>query len=279
MGLSFILVLVTISIAVSWSLKGRCTSFGQMSITTTNTRTGTTKFLMKVPKRSFSTLFMITNAHEAAMQREETLRLDAIQLANQLNYKPVYVDGWESSLLTIIQNTDAGLLASHTTKKEVGRLIGRLTMAAASRAPTPLEDGRLFGKYKVSYVGTGSSQRGNPAGGKYRSRLGRLVYRIDGLYQHILSGDDEKKTIVLNYIRGTLLSFIPFAVILKGVATPLQLEERQNIRNKYNQTLSPSTVQADFLPPLIVLGNLASKWPWRGFCFTAGPASNVVLGT
>ena len=241
----------------------------------------------KSTKGLFSSLFVsrrksekmkIANAHKSAIQREERLRLDAIQLANQLKYKPVYVEGWESALIKAVRNTDAGISMSEALKQEVNQLIARLSLAAATRTPIPLEDQRLFGKYEVSYVGTGSSQRGNPAGGKYRSKFGRLFYRNDGLYQHILADENKQETIVLNYIRGTLLSFIPFAVILKGIATSLREEERTNVTKKFGQVLSPSTVQADFLPPLIVLGNLASKWPWKGFCFTAGPKSNVILG-
>ena len=218
----------------------------------------------------------VEGARKAARQREELVCLEAIQVANDLKYKPVYVDGWESALLKAVRNTDAGVSASDVLKEECNQLIKRLSVATESRMPIPLKDPKLFGKYEVSFVGTGSSQRGNPAGGKYRSKLGRLFYRNDGLYQHILSEEDKEATVVLNYIRGTLLSFIPFAVILKGIATSLKDEERQNVTNKFGQVLSPSTVQADFSPPLIVIGNLASRW--KGFSFNAGPKSNVILG-
>ena len=287
----FAIMLWSLGVFASWSphkatLKEWAPTINQMQAPVNHAKTA-----LPLPTRAtespFSGLFVprrkleeikIAYAHELAMQREEERRLDAIQLANQLNYKPIYVDGWESALIKAVRNTDSGISAPQSLKQEVNRLILRLSLATALRTPIPLEDRRLFGKYEVSYVGAGSSQRGNPAGGKYRSKLGRLLYRNDGLYQHILLDKDQQETIVINYIRGTLISFIPFAVILKGIATSLEPEERINITNKFRQVLSPSTVQADFLPPLIVVGNLASKWPLKGFCFTAGPKSNVILG-
>lgn len=40
-----------------------------------------------------------------------------------------------------------------------------------------LNDSRVFGNYNVAYVSSGPSQRGNPAGGRWRGRLGRSLFR------------------------------------------------------------------------------------------------------
>lgn len=40
-----------------------------------------------------------------------------------------------------------------------------------------LEDPKVFGNYNVAYVSSGSSQRGNPAGGRWRGRVGRCLFR------------------------------------------------------------------------------------------------------
>lgn len=40
-----------------------------------------------------------------------------------------------------------------------------------------LKDPNIFGNYNVAYVSAGSSQRGNPAGGRWRGRVGRCLFR------------------------------------------------------------------------------------------------------
>jgi hypothetical protein len=44
---------------------------------------------------------------------------------------------------------------------------------------------------------------------RYRSKIGAALHRNEGLYQHILKDPQNPAPIVLNYIRGKLLSFIP----------------------------------------------------------------------
>ena len=88
--------------------------------------------------------------------------------------------------------------------------------------------------------------------------------------------------VVLNYVKGTIFNCIPLAVILKGVANAINEDERSNLTRKFGQALTPATVQADFNPPLIVVGSLKKKkilgiFPW--LLFNAGPKSNVILDT
>ncbi|CAN0581604.1 unnamed protein product, partial [Ectocarpus sp. 12 AP-2014] len=51
-----------------------------------------------------------------------------------------------------------------------------------------LNDSRVFGNYNVAYVSSGSSQRGNPAGGRWRGRVGRTLFRqaTEEMFQHLL---------------------------------------------------------------------------------------------
>lgn len=40
-----------------------------------------------------------------------------------------------------------------------------------------LSDPKIFGNYNVAYVAAGKSERDNPAGGRFRGRLGRALFR------------------------------------------------------------------------------------------------------
>ena len=54
-----------------------------------------------------------------------------------------------------------------------------------------------------------------------------------------------------------------------------------NLIKKFGTKLSLSTVQADFLPPRIIIGNPNRKFlgKFLGICISAGPPSSVVLDT
>jgi hypothetical protein len=87
----------------------------------------------------------------------------------------------------------------------------------------------------VAYVGQTSSQKANAAGGKFRGRFGRIVFRNTGLYQHILKeGEGEKgplpqelsqveggqqradRVVAVNLVTCKILGLIPAAAVLFG---------------------------------------------------------------
>jgi hypothetical protein len=141
-----------------------------------------------------------------------------------------------------------------------------------------LNDTRLYGYYDVSFVGTGKSQQGNPAGGRFRGKFGRLLYKNEALYQHVLKNPGRlgRETTVINVVKGKLLNLFVLYVILEGFAKSLLLDERQKLFSKYGNKLTEGTVKAFFLPPLLGLGFYNSK---KLFTFRFGPPSDVVLDT
>lgn len=156
-------------------------------------------------------------------------------------------------------------------------------MYCTNSSRTALDDPNLLGNYDVAYVGTGSSQRGNPAGGRYRGSIGSLLFSNEGTYQHILKDDTTSapgKTVVINYIRGKLLGFLTLSVVLKGAIRQLSEGEISILRQRYGTPLSKATVRATFEPPLIAVHTRfkdASSKP--AFTVRVGPTSTEDLDT
>lgn len=60
-----------------------------------------------------------------------------------------------------------------------------------------LSDSRIFGNYNVAYVSSGSSERSNPAGGRFRGRLGRAFFRRGFFFQVPISLlKDQKQPLI-----------------------------------------------------------------------------------
>ena len=187
-------------------------------------------------------------------------------------------------VLTIVRNTSNGIKLDSTQKMIVENWIDKqnLEYMALNASRSALEDSRLLGNYDVAYVGVGGSQEGNPAGGGYRGRLGRAIYRNEGLYQHILPSENSSAdATVVNYIRGTLLGLLTLNVILKGKACRLPDERRQQLVSKYGTPLSAGTVCAEFGPPILGLSwrHKSSAGPGKCLALQLGSPSDVVLDT
>jgi hypothetical protein len=92
-------------------------------------------------------------------------------------------------LLALIAGTDRGLTASTAERAEINRLIGQLEASFDGvDALAPNLSGQLLRNAEVVYVGQSSSKQANAAGGKYRGRVGRLLFQTDALFQHVLEG-------------------------------------------------------------------------------------------
>ena len=182
----------------------------------------------------------------------------------------------DDELVDLLMKTDRGITAK---VEEVNQINYWITEKESQYKIKALDDTRLFGYYNVSFVGTGANQTGNPAGGEYRGKLGQLVYKNEGLFQHVLKTPEKgmgRDISVINVVKGRLLNFFVLYVILDGFCKPLLLEERERLTKKYGNKLSAGTVKAFFLPPLLGLGLYNSD---KLFTFRVGPKSDVVLDT
>lgn len=193
------------------------------------------------------------------------------------------------NILVMVNQTEAGINASPAIAKTVDSWI-QMKAKEYEDMHTPsttLEDPKLIGNYEVVFVGMNPSMQreGNPAGGGYRSALGRSIFKNKGLYQHIIPsvvGPQSTGTglTVINYITGRLFGLFTLSVILRGTVEALPEEERTALMSQFGSILTTSTVKARFEPPLLGLGHC-----WQGgqerLLVTAclGQPSSVVLDT
>ena len=91
-----------------------------------------------------------------------------------------------ADILKLIANTDRGADASRTLQDAVNLWIFNKADHYANHSTTiALSDPNLYGNYDVAFVGISraQAQEGNPAGGRFRGKLGRLLYQTTGVYQ------------------------------------------------------------------------------------------------
>eukprot|EP00177_Eucheuma_denticulatum_P007414 GFKZ01013500.1.p1 GENE.GFKZ01013500.1~~GFKZ01013500.1.p1 ORF type:complete len:283 (+),score=34.44 GFKZ01013500.1:36-851(+) len=155
-----------------------------------------------------------------------------------------------STLLTAISSTDRGLSISDSQRAHVDSLIHQLN--TYGKYHTPMSDPRLFSKYTVAYTST--NDKSPPAGGLFRSPIGRLIFQTRGLFQHVLAPD-----VIINMVCFRLLGIIKGCVTLRGNLRPIQ-----------DANLGPNAIQVQFEPPRIAFGSAV---------FQYGPRSRVRLTT
>ena len=192
-------------------------------------------------------------------------------------YNSISMQLKDDELIDLLRTTDRGIAAK---KEDVTRIDQWIEYKESQYNGNALDDVNLFGYYDVSFVGTGSNQTGNPAGGLFRGKLGQLLYKNEGLYQHVLKTPEKgmgRDITVINVVKGRLLHFFVLYVILDGFCKPLLLDERQRLTKKYGNRLSEGTVKALFLPPLLGLGLYTNSD--KLVSFRVGPKSDVVLDT
>lgn len=115
-------------------------------------------------------------------------------------------------LLELIENTDRGIGASSELRAEIGAVISGLESSwEGTDAFAEPARSQLLRRCEVAYVGQASSKAANAAGGKYRGRLGRVLFRTEALFQHVLPGD-----VAVNVIQFKLFGLIPGAAVLPG---------------------------------------------------------------
>ena len=153
-------------------------------------------------------------------------------------------------IMSIVEGSDGGDSLSDEKKVHVDDIISKLILLDTTS--TPLTDPTLVGNYEVVYTSTrNASQQGAPAGGRFRSGLGKALFKTTGLYQSILEGG-----IAVNKVSFLVLGILRGHVALRGAVKP--------------QT-NGRTCDVFFDPPVIsILDSLVIR---------IGPRSSVTLTT
>ena len=139
----------------------------------------------------------------------------------------------EDRLLALVAPTDAGVAATDEQRTEIAALIEQLE-AGWKGTDCFAHESQLLQRTQVVYVGQSSSKKANAAGGRYRGRIGRALFRTDYLLQHVLPDA------AVNVIAFRLFGLIPGAAVLKGT---------------WSKDFSvPSTVLVSFDPPRLAFG-------------------------
>ncbi|KAL4445848.1 hypothetical protein ABPG77_009047 [Micractinium sp. CCAP 211/92] len=185
-----------------------------------------------------------TAAAEAAVADDGASQARASQLVDQV--------------LEAIRDTDGGDRVSPAMRQQVDGWLQELGAIGDARAQRPLQDPNIFGNYEVAYVSMGKAQYGQPAGGRFRGGLGKLLFRTTLLAQSVLQPD-----VVTNKVAFRLLGLIPGSVGLRGsfVSCP----DREGGEDRKD------TVKVFFEPPVLSLPG--------GVHIRIGPPSSVVLKT
>jgi len=155
------------------------------------------------------------------------------------------------AVLKLIQDTDNGMNMTDRDRKIVDYLIEALQVFG--RNNPPLDDPRLFGDYDVAYVSSGPSQEGNPAGGRFRGALGRLLFHTTALEQNLIAPDG-----IVNKLVFRVFGLIPGMVTLTGTIAPEPADQKRWVRARFGS-------------PMLSLFGLPA--------FKMGPHSSVVLST
>ena len=124
----------------------------------------------------------------------------------------------------------------------------------------------LYRECEVAYVGQRSSRKANAAGGRFRGRVGRLLFRTTAMYQHVLY--HSTGNLAINFIKFRLLGLLPGSVVLRGAVEPEA--DREALGARWNRTLSENTIRAAFRSPRVAFGPLT---------LDLGPTSEVRLDT
>ena len=191
-----------------------------------------------------------------------------------------------SRLLELVSATDRGVaVPSDAVRTEIDTMITSLEESwAGTDAFCKAQASNLLRRTEVAYVGQSSSVNANAAGGKYRGRIGRLLFRTDALFQHVLD-----REVAVNVIQFKLLGLVRGSAVLPGRWSRPSAAQLDSIREQANarwerqaaaglvgqdaapRALSPNTIFVQFDAPRLAFGR------WLNLRF--GPSSEVALDT
>lgn len=154
-------------------------------------------------------------------------------------------------LYDLVKHLEPGQEPDDATKSQIDALIEAVENDPITR---PLENPAIFDNWQVSYVSTAQAtkQKGQPAGGRFRGRIGRSIFRLNELCQSSISPD-----IITNKLGFTLLGLIRGSVGLRGTFEAVGE--------------AADTLKISFQPPVLSLGSNVH--------LRIGPTSSVVLTT
>ena len=170
-----------------------------------------------------------------------------------------------NELLNTVQSTDRGVKASAEQRQIVDGLVARLERSYEGTVAADSPEW-LYRECEVAYVGQRSSRKANAAGGRFRGRVGRLLFRTTAMYQHVLY--HSTGNLAINFIKFRLLGLLPGSVVLRGAVEPEA--DREALGARWNRTLSENTIRAAFRSPRVAFGPLT---------LDLGPTSEVRLDT
>ena len=158
-----------------------------------------------------------------------------------------------AKLLELIGPTDRGVDASDALRAEIGGVIEALE--ASWRGADAFSDAQLPNlqrRAEVIYVGQSSSKKANAAGGQFRGRLGRLLFRTEALFQHVLAPD-----LAVNVINFKLFGLFDGAAVLAGRWSRPSAARRLELARGAPRPLSVGTVLVEFDAPRVAFGRVS----------------------
>ncbi|DBB12808.1 TPA: hypothetical protein ACH3X3_005573 [Trebouxia sp. C0006] len=102
-------------------------------------------------------------------------------------------------LLERIKNSDSGVGLHEEEEATVNKLINQLETVGKQQEPRPLDNPLIFGNFGVAFSSTQQApkQSGQPAGGGFRSKPGRLLFQTKELCQSIFKPNLATNKVVL----------------------------------------------------------------------------------
>ena len=161
-------------------------------------------------------------------------------------------------LLELVAPTDRGIDCTAEQRNEISSLIEALE--ASQVGADAFASDNLCRRTEVAYVGQTSSKNANAAGGKYRGRLGRLLFQTDALFQHVL-----EENVAVNVVRFRLFGLLQGCAVLPGKWSRLPATELGD------RGVSKNAVRVAFDQPRVAFGRLLN--------LQLGPTSEVTLDT
>lgn len=161
----------------------------------------------------------------------------------------------ERRVSEILETVADGAFGTKMSKDEDLRTFENIKELETVNQIKPLSNPKIFGYYDVAYTKAGSRQDGAPAGGLFRSKLGQMIFKTEGLEQNLV-----EPNFVENRVAFELFGCLPGEVKLQG--TFEQSKDHDN---------DGKTVRAQFNKPTFRISGLPA--------IPIGPKSEVILAT